>query len=415
MSQISVSLEKRTERTSAIKINVNGMAPIERDGKVKYQRLRLNAGTIATKDWDARAGRPTVSYSRRDGGALQRAIDLKCLYMHQAYLDCPVKSAEAVRERYEELLGRKRQVMRKSPYLLDIVKGWIERGERSAHTMHTYTVFARKVERFERVKGSKVNLVKSRADDLKEFLRWIQSAYDLAPNTMATQQKFTNMALNELRAEGMAVPKNIRLYGFTTPRKDVLEWEELARIIAYQPKNRTEANAQTILVALCLSAARISDTWKLLQGINRRGGVLCSEFVCTKNAERHPVTVSPIIFEPTRLILERNGMPDRISDKHIRVSIKHLLLYVGIEKAVEVHSLRRSFVSLFLALGVVPDHLLARCFTGHSMGTGSKSIFHRYNHATMALAQRSAIQLLRMVPPSQTAGLQLLSAEVCAL
>ena len=414
MSNISVALEKKDEQTSVIKVYVNGMAPVEVRGKVKYQRLRLNAGTINTKDWDFRVGRPSASFTKRDGGTLQRSIDLKCLYVQRAYLECPTKTAEAVRERYDELLGRKRQIARTSTLLLDIVRGWFEKGDKSAHTLSTYVVFSRKVEDYERKHGIKLDLAKVTTEELQAFLRWSMSRFHLAPNTMASLQKLVNMALNEMRTAEVSVCKNVKLYAFRTPKKDVLEWPELARVIAYVPKSRTEANAQTILVALCLSAARISDTWQLLKTIGMRGGVLCSDYTCTKNADRHPVAVSPIIFEPVRALLEKNGMPEHISDKHIRISVKKLLVAVGIEKSIEVHSLRRSFVSLFLSLGVVPDHLLARCFSGHAMSSGAKSIFHAYNHATMTTAQRTVIQLLRMVDTKQTGGIQLLSGAMCS-
>jgi hypothetical protein len=96
----------------------------------------------------------------------------------------------------------------------------------------------------------------------------------------------------------------------------------------------------------------------------------------------------------------------------VRRSIKDLVQAVGIEKHIEVHSLRRSFVSLFLSLGVVPDHLLARVFTGHRMA-GEKSVFHAYNHASMVTAQRTVIQMLRLVDRKQTAGIELLSPAVC--
>lgn len=415
MNNISVAVERKDEQSSIIKIYVNGMAPVEGKGKVKYQRLRLNAGTIPTKDWDFRAGRPSASFSKRDGGTLHRSIDLKCLYVQRAYLECLTKTAEAVRDRYDELLGLKRQIARTSTFLLDIVRGWINRGDKSAHTLSTYVVFSRKVEDYERKHATKVDLAKATTEGLLAFLLWSMSTYRLAPNTMASMQKMVNMALNEVRSADVSVCKNVKLYAFRTPKKDVLEWSEIARVINHTPKSRTEANAQTILVALCLSGARISDTWLLLKTISMRGGVLCSDFTCTKNADRHPVAVSPIIFEPVRSLLEKNGIPEHISDKHIRISIKKLLVAVGIEKSIEVHSLRRSFVSLFLSLGVVPDHLLARCFSGHAMSSGAKSIFHAYNHATMTTAQRTVIQLLRMVPENQTGGIRLLSEEVCAL
>jgi len=415
MSTISVGIERKDETYSYIKVYVNGMAPIDTGGRIKYQRLRFNVGVARTKDWDSRSGRLTTAFSRRDGGALQREIDLKMLHIGRAYHETETKSPEAVRDRYMELLGKKRRVVKKSTLLHDIVRGWIEKADKDQHTIRTYVVFRRKLEAFEMRQANKLDLAKVSTEELNAFLQWCETSYRLAGNTMASLQKLLNKALNEVRAANIPVCRNVKRFAFRAPDKEVLEWSELAQVIAYSPKNRTESTAQTILCGLALSGARISDTYRFFDSIEMRNGVLCASFTCRKNESRHPVAVSPIVFEPVREMIERNGLPERISEKHIRSSVKQLLVAAGVLKKIEIHSLRRSFVSLFLGLGVVPDHLLARCFTGHSMGGGARSIFHNYNRATLSGTQRTTLGLLRLVPQNQTGGLCLLSEKVCCL
>mgnify|MGYP000863208229 FL=1 len=414
MNNITVAIEEQDDHMAKVKIYVNGLSPVLIGGRTKYQRIRLNAGTLPVKDWDHRLNRPSMAFSKRDGGVLHRTIDMICLNAQRAYMEAPMKTAGEVRERYDTFLGKKKLVERRSTYLTDVVQGWIEKGGRSAHTIHTYIVFKRKVEAFERNDRAKLDLGKATLEELEDFLRWVQVTDKLAPNTMATQQKFLNMALNELRESGLPVAKRLKSYAFKTPKKDVLDWSELARVFHFQPRNRTEANAQTILVGLCLSGVRISDTYLLFKSIARRGPVLCADFVQTKNSERHPVTVSPIIFEPIRVLIERNGPPDRISEKHIRVSTKRLLKAVGVEKEVQVHSFRRSFVGLFLSIGI-SDWVLAKLNTGHIMSASGngRGMLHSYNHAGMMITQRTMIEMLRLVDIKQTGGLQLLSEEVC--
>lgn len=413
MSTISVGIERKDDSRSFIKIYVNGMAPVEVGGRVRYQRLRFNAGVIRTKDWDTRSGRLTSAFSRQDGGNLQREIDLKVLSIGRAYHEVDVKTPKAVRERYLELLGRKKQVVKKSPRLLDIVRGWIERADKDPHTIRTYIVFGRKIEEFEKRCGRRLDLTSATPDDLDAFLLWCETTFLHAGNTMASLQKLVNKGLLEARSANLTACSNVKRYVFRAPDKEVLEWSELDQVLAYSPKSKTEATAQTILVGLALSGARISDVYRLFDSIEERNGVLCASFVCRKNEGRHPVSVSPIIFEPVRELVERNGLPEQVSEKHIRASIRQLLERVGVQKDIQIHSLRRSFVSLFLGLGVVPDHLLARCFTGHSIGGGARSIFHNYNRATMASAHRTVVQLLRLVPVEQTGGMALLSDAVC--
>ncbi len=413
MNMISVVLEEKDDQVSRIRVLVNGLAPIVSNGRTKYQRLRFAAGTIPTKDWDMRANRPSAAFSKRDGGVLHRAVDTLCLNVQRAYTESTVKTAFAVRLRYDDLLGRRRVQERASTLLLDIVQSWIDKRCMADHTIHTYIGFQRKVADYERRSGI-VDLARVNPQDLVDLLRWVQRNYKLAHNSMASIQKLLNKALNEARANGVQTCPKAKLFAYTTPKKEVLDWADLAKILAYQPTTRTEANAQTMLVAIALSSVRISDIWLHLRSIETRSGILCSDFIVSKNASRHPVSVSPIVFEPVRNLLEKNGMPAHVSEIHIRRSIKALLTAVEIRKDPEVHSLRRAFVSLFLSLGLIPDHLLARVFTGHRM-MGEKSIFHAYNHASMLVAQKTVIQLLRMVDVKQMSGIQLISEKVCVV
>jgi hypothetical protein len=414
MNNISVVLEKIDAHQSRVRVVVSGLSPVLSNGKVRYRRLRFTAGTIQTKDWDSLINRPSAAHSKKDGGVLHRSIDLLCLNVQRAYIESQPKTAEAVKERYEELIGRKRVEEPASTLLLEVARGWVAKREVADHTIHTYIGLVRKVEEYERSSRVRLDLGKVAAKDLIDFLRWVHQSYTLAPNTMASCQKLINKALNEVRQHGISTCPKVKLYAYSTPKKEVLDWADLERICRYQPKSRTEANAQTLCVAIALSSVRISDVWLHVLSIKKRSGVLCSEFIITKNSHRHPVSVSPIIFEPVRLLLERNGMPQHISEMHLRRSIKALVRAAGVEKNVEVHSLRRSFVSLFLSIGVVPDHLLARVFTGHQMA-GERTIFHNYNHASMLTAQLTVIKLLQMVDSKQTSGLALLSPEVCPL
>lgn len=416
MNHITVALEGLNDNLSRIRIHVTGLAPIVKGGRTRYQRLRFTAGTIPTKDWDTRMIRPSAAYSRRDGGMLHRSIDLTFLNVQRAYMEASVKTAKAVRDRYEELLGIKRIEERKSTRLRDIVEGWRKRDDRDAHTIHTYTVFLRKVEEYERSRSARVDLADVTADDLVSFLKWVQSKYSLSPNTMATQNKFVNMALREMRDSGVEVPKSIKLHSFVTPRMEILDWAAVAQLLTCEAEGSTEATAKTILVGLLLSGVRISDTYLFFNSIAKRNGILCADFVCTKNSKRHPVTVGPIVFEPIRELLEQYGTPPHISQKHIRFSTKRFLEKAGLHP-VPIHSLRRSWVSNALALGI-HDHLLMKCNTGHVLkgelgAGGGRGTLHNYNHGGMTTAQRTMIQMLRLVDRKQTAGIELLSPAVC--
>ncbi len=326
MNILNVALESRENGMAIVKIYLNGLAPVLEGTKRVYKRLRFNAGVIPPKHWDPILSRPTAAYSKRDGGTLHRSIDYICLNLQRAYAESPIKTADAVRKRYDELLGKGVLAQRKSTFLLDLVEGWRTRDDREAHTINTYTVFGRKVAEYERKQGTRIDLANATKEDLVRFLKWIHSTYQLSSNTMATQNKFLNMGLREVRDSGVAVSQNIKLHSFSTPKKEVLDWAEVAQVLACVPESQTEVTAKMILVGLLMSGVRISDTYLFFRSIAKRNGILCGDLICTKNAKRHPVTIGPIVFEPIRSLLERYGEPARISEKHIRSSTKDFLL-----------------------------------------------------------------------------------------
>ena len=408
MNNIAVGLHAKNATISVVRVTVSGFTPIAQGGRTVYGRLRIKVGEIPTSQWDGRFHRPTAAFSRRDGGALHRSIDMAVLNLQRAYHEATMKTTSAVRIRYDELLGKRIVTRKGSTLLSEVVQNWSLDRTKNEATLITYRVFLKKLKDYERNTGVNIDMAHTTQGELQGFLSWCVDKDSLSLNSAWKLQKAVNKAIGEVKKEGVRLDP-ISVYAYRTPRKEVLDWEDVARIVRYEPRTRSEADYQVIVVAMALSSVRISDLWLFLRNIDRRGGLLCSEVVVTKHP--HP-TISPIVFEPLRVLLERNGMPAYRTEQLVRRGVAKLLRSIGIGKQVQIHSLRRSFVSNFLALGLIPDHLLARVFTGHAI-SGDRSIFHRYNHAGMLTAQMTVIQLLRMVDTKQTGGLELLSDHVC--
>lgn len=413
MNNLSISLVPNNG-VASVRVTINGLAAtIDAKGMKSYPRISLTAGSIPEKEWDAKKERPKASFSRTDGGNLHRAIDTVYAMAARAYIEAENKTAEAVKTRFNELSGKGQVVVKRNPSLLSsIVEGWIASDEVKDGTKATYRVFMDRVAAYERASGKTMDLAKVKQEDLLGLLSYMTKK-GFAPNTISGTRKHLNKAVLQVRKEGIQIER-VEGFGFKTVKKEVLDWADLGKLNAYEPATRSELVYKTMAMAFALSSVRISDIYQFLHpdNIKVRGGILCSEFVVTKAP--HP-TVCPIVFEPVRKLLEELGEPvPHRSEQLLRRGIAKLLINAGITKKLEIHSIgRRSFVSNFLALGVLPDHLLARVFTGHSMST-ERGIFHAYNHATMGVALRSVVTLLGMVPKEQTGGLELLSDRVCS-
>jgi hypothetical protein len=240
--------------------------------------------------------------------------------------------------------------------------------------------------------------------ELVLFLGWMEENYRLKENSMWSQQKQLNKAINQAVDELKVDLKTVRAYKLSTATgKEILHWNELALLEMYRPLSPSEGDYKTIAIGMALTGCRISDLWKMLGTIKKRDGVLCSLFKCSKPP--HP-EVSPIIFKPLMECLEKYGMPKVRSEQKTRIGVQSVIRSAGIDKHIELHSLRRSFITNFLSLGVIPEYLLAKVFTGHSLG-GEMRIFHSYDRAVFRERQESILKLLEMVDKDRTCGVVL--------
>ncbi|HEY0976112.1 MAG TPA: hypothetical protein VGE21_01470 [Flavobacteriales bacterium] len=408
MAKINVNVEQKHGKNS-VRLTVTGFAPIEVEGKLKYERLSYSLGTIDVDGWDEVISRPTREHSKKDGGMLHRSIDRTCSLLERAFVESPEKTMTAVRSRYEDLAGLKTiKVVKASLNAVAIVRAWENEAE-NYNTMRSYRVFASKLEEYQKKKAAILDLDKMKQGDLLNLMEWLAKRDGINSNSQGTQRKHINKLVNQVRKKhGLSHLMPIEGFRFRTTPKEVLDWSDVRRIVDHTPATKSEADYRVLCLLYLLTSIRISDTWQCLKAIEVRNNILCSTFRTTKG----DVEVSPIIFEPLRVALEANGGEVAYrTEQLIRRGIAKLLAKLELPN-VQVHSMRRSFVGNFLFLGL-SDHSLAKVFTSHSMNSGDSKIFHSYNHSSLAVAQRSILNQLRNVPLSETCGVELLSDKVC--
>lgn len=341
---------------------------------------------LLPKHWNGTLSPRTPDYLRTSKiieGEYQRALDL--------HAEDPTVTAKELCERLKT--GAKAS----GESLWDLVASW----EREAKTKGTASQYRHTLRRLK--EHGDLDLRSASDKDFEDLLKELSKGR--RPNTAWNYQKVLNKAIrysNKRMGRKMETLALVRLE--TAKDEVVLTWEDLRKIMDFEPASKAEGKVMCAVVGMALTGIRIGDLLSLCGTVDIRDGILCSRFHCSKPPH---LEVSPIIFKPFSELMEQYGLPIYMDRKYLRIAVRTLTDKIC-GKKVKLHSLRRSFITNFLSLGVIPEHLLARVFTGHSLGSGEAKVFHGYNHATLGTAQKTILRLLDLVPPEQTGGVELL-------
>ena len=409
--QVQVKLDKQ----GRLSYLVQGFVQQQVDGTVKYDRLRISAGeTIDELEWDFRSQRPMQTYSARDRYHLHHKLDRHCGWLHQAYVttDPAQRTTAAVKAAYHQLAGTvkkktiipsgKQKKQNNSTLLTDMVDQWVN--ECKTGTANLYNAFGQKVKDFEAYNHNrKVDLAKFDQTTYEYFIAFCQTKLELNQPALWNVQKHLNKAIRQAKKKGIpttAFPSSQIKY--QAPTKDYLDWGEYKLLIDHKPTSPKMRNTQAIVCLMMFTGIRISDLHNLVDNIKEREGMIVSQFRCTKSPSPEVMPVLPL---PTHRFLKQDI---RIgSEQHLRKDIKQLMQEVGIDKHIQPHSLRRSWISNLLILGSIPEYLIAKVYTGHQMGK-QQSIFQGYNQAGLVKQAKLISKMLHNVDPSETAGIKLI-------
>jgi len=402
-----------TLRGNNIQLIQNGFYSVNTQGKKRAVPLRIGTGIqIDPEHWDQKAHRPTLEFSKKDKFKTYNELESLVEAIQRAFFTAEEKTKESVKDKFLELTGKKQIIEQQEAKLrmVDLFRKW-QAEHHHKRTAQEYGYFAKRVETFEKHTGKVVYMQEFTNEDYDSFIDFCKKNLELndCPAAMLKIQKWTNKAINFCRYNPRNPIKVIaspqKEQKFTPKPKDYLTFEEYAQFLNYTPDGERELQSWLCCLTLAFTGLRISDLWSFIENIERRNGLLVSEFVVTKKPSP---TVCPLVLEPLQALFKKYGQPTYRSEQEIRRTLKKILRSLGIDKVITPHSFRRSFITNMLSLGVVPSDLIASVHTGHSRGKADK-VFQQYNVGSLLSKAKTLHKILKEVPESETAGIRLLA------
>lgn len=385
---------------------------ISNDGNSKkYSYLRLNTGKrINAIHWDKKHGRPTQEFSLRDNLRLHHFLDEQEKLMSrsiQSLVESPFSieiTPKTVREAFLKKSGKvKTRIVKVS--VPDDIEHFVRYGRLKELTLRNYRGLVHRLREYERFSGNPMVWHTFTQREFDGFLDYIDGM-NYAENSKWGFQKRLVASFNRAKKNGL-VPPSVFLekrFKFETPNKPYLNWEQIALVLAFEPSTPMLKAAKTHFIVLAFSGVRYSDLERLYLNYEEGTAFNFSTFQLVKSP-------SPEVFLPALLPVKEQlkaGMPRMMSNPVLNVQLKALCAQVlpyEIAKEVTCHQLRRSFITNFLSLAVIPEHVIAM-LTGHSLRRESR-VFHSYNKISLFENTQVFIRLLTAVRPEQTAGIRL--------
>lgn len=378
----------------------------------QYRNLRLNVGKrINPKDWDGKSGRPSVEYSVRDRLRLHSFLDEQeklLLSAMESLVNAeflPEITPEEVKRVYLKKTGRLKTRVVKVRVTKDIAN-WIEKSELSPLTTNNYWGLVHQLTSFEEALGQQLFWHEFNQVVFDKFCDFITSQKAYKASTLWAFQKRLVAAFNRAKEQGY-LPPNVfiaKRFKYRTPAKPYLNWEQIAAVINYECETDSLRQAQKHFTVLALTGLRFSDLAKFYENYDQGTAFDFSSFRVTKSPS--PEVLVPVLL-PVKRVLKK-GFPAVSSNVQLNLKLKALcgqVLPYSVAKGVSCHTLRRSFVTNFLSLSIVPEHVIAK-LTGHSMSK-ERTVFHSYNKISLFENAQVFVRLLSTVDSHQTGGLRL--------
>jgi len=354
--------------------------------------------------------RPTPEFSAKDGMKMHLKID-KQQQLMQRSIDALIESSfvdeittERLKEVFEIKSGKSKTTLKKVSVLEDI-QNWVEKGDCSELTRASYNALALTLDEYEDYHSTELFWHQFTQKVFDSFLQFLQPK-NLQNNTIWAYQKRLVACFNRAKKRGdVPIARFLeKRFKFRSQPKIYLNWEQIAAVLAFQPKTEQLRNAKKLFTILAMTGIRYSDLKRFLNNYEEGTAFNFSNF----KASKHPNSelLMPA-FLPVKEAL-KDGCPVVPINARLNVLLKTLcsqVLPYEIAKQVSCHTLRRSFISNFLSLAVVPEHILAK-ITGHSFGQ-ERRVFQGYNRISLFENCQIFVRLVSAVDRKEMAGIEM--------
>lgn len=427
--EISINAYLKSERTELkpiiFKVSFGFKTTNALSGKVTYRPLFYNSEIkVREEEWDKSQNLPK---SRSDISELLRLEDvIKHTYDHLVLKKIKV-TPERLKKELDTVLGRSHDNGVDIIILSEYIETIFEVDERrSKNTRAQYKNLKNHLVKFEEKKKMQFTNENFDRKLYVEFMDYIKGLLNTA-NSVWKIQKNLKAVLNDIRRNYVELSVFDPMKELSKSEKTKLvtddsiyfSFEQIEKIIEYEPKTDKYKNVKLILLTLLFTGCRYGDVFKINKQLSlsiEGGEIDCARFITDKGKG---VEVIVPILAPLRAAIEDNNGPARqISQVKFNEYVKDLaksakfkeeitLAYTNSEgekefktrpiyELVTSHIGRRSFITNLI--NYIPITILCK-ITGHALK--DKSIIFKYNKITLEENARLFIEELKRVCESR--------------
>lgn len=375
-------------------------------GASKYIPLIYNTGLKLRSDqWDVKTNYPILL---SDIGKLEE-LKLKVSNTYNHLSNYGEITPELLRVELDDILGRKKKAQSVVEICSYMEQRIITRTDLHPRTIDHYEVLIGKLRAYERAKGI---ILTNETLDREHYLGFQeQCKKELGTaNSVWGVMKNVKSVLNKLRRDY----KNLNVFNpvdelggeekirSTTDPKVYLDFQQIQKIIEYEPVNDRDRNIRLILLTLLFTGCRYSDVFKVVPEklhSDERVQFRYAHFITDKGSGAEVIVP---ILKPLEDAFSVNGnKPARkISATKFNLFVKELCAKIGFDQEVKIaytdtgggkkfqsqeffrfvssHIGRRSFVTNLI--NAVPVTILSK-ITGHSLT--DNSVIFKYNKISL--------------------------------
>lgn len=396
-------------------------------GKTSYKPLNYNSGIkVLPKDWDSDMN---LSKNRSDIAEILRLEDvIKHTYDHLILQKIKVTPA-LLKFELDTVLGRETNEVSNLINICDYIEQEIETNKkRSENTRKQYKNLKNHLIEFEKKIGAKITTSNFDRKLYIKFMDGIRSIMNTA-NSVWKIEKNLKSVLNDIR-------RNYKEIEVFNPQAELsksersklvsedniyLSFEQILKLIEYQPKDDKYKNVKLILLTLLFTGCRFGDVHKIVPDHTHENDGLKFDYAkfITEKGSGSEVVVP--ILAPLKQAIDQNGgkLAKPISNQKFNEYIKDIFKAAKFDETVSLaftdadgnkvlktkpmyelitsHIGRRSFITNLI--NHIPVTILCK-ITGHTLK--DKSIIFKYNKITSVQNAVLFIEELKRVSKTKT-------------